>query len=241
MPRETINITLSEMDPYRSGAHFFAIVAYPDPRDRNERDTFAQTLVRQTLMRRIELHREWAEAPQVVRPGYFSGSDAQHASVLNRGAKNLNRRLAAAQYLVLPHLRAIDTGTKRAERGGLKATVENMSILATDFLGMKSESVKTFQSRYWNPSKPVVHAMCGYIIWHQVLWKKWGRKLDVDKQLAFLILPEYVEEVVQIAEEIRLQVPQIRQFKIPESDTIQLVTTWLPDPAARLKAGEKVM
>ena len=51
-----------------------------------------------------------------------------------------------------------------------------MSILAGNFLGLSSGSAKTVQSRLWKPSKPIVHAMCAYVIWNEVLWKKWGRK-----------------------------------------------------------------
>ena len=73
--------------------------------------------------------------------------------------------------------------------------------------------------------------MCAYVIWNEVLWKKWGRNPDADKQLAFLLLPELVEEVVEIAEEVRQQLFQIQQFtNSGERITIQLVTKWLPEP-----------
>jgi hypothetical protein len=175
MPRETIEITLSNLDPYRSGATLLGIIAYPDPRDKNERDAFTQTLVRLAILRRIEVDPDWAKGPQVIRPAYFTGSDVLHSSVLRRGTKKLNQRLAIAKFLVIPHLRAIDTG-KTARQDGYAATVENMSILAGNFLGLSSGSAKTVQSRLWKPSKPIVHAMCAYVIWNEVLWKKWGRK-----------------------------------------------------------------
>jgi hypothetical protein len=152
-----------------------------------------------------------------------------HSRVLRRGTKKLNQRLAIAKFLVNPHLRAIDTG-RTARQAGLLATVDNMSILAGDFLGLSEGSTKTVQSRFWKPSKPIVHAMCAYVIWSEVLWKKWGRNPDADKQLAFLLLPELVEEVVEIAEEVRQQLFQIKQFTIPEHETIKLVTKRLPVP-----------
>jgi putative effector of murein hydrolase LrgA (UPF0299 family) len=68
------------------------------------------------------------------------------------------------------------------------------------------------------------------VIWHESLWQKWGRSPGADKPLAFLFLPEMVEEVVQIAEEVRQQLFQITQFTIGEQETIQLVTKWLPVP-----------
>lgn len=229
MPRETFEITLGELDPYRCGADFLGIVAYPDPQDEKQREGFTQSLARQTILRRIELDPTWAKDPQLIRPGYFSGTDALHSSVLKRGTKKLNQRLAVAKFIVIPHLRAIDTG-RAARQAGLAATVENMSILAANYLGLEPGSAKTVQSRFWKPSKPIVHAMCAYVIWHESLWQKWGRSPGADKPLAFLFLPEMVEEVVQIAEEIRQQLFQITQFTIREQETIQLVTKWLPVP-----------
>lgn len=229
MPRETLEITLGELDPYRCGAEFLGIVAYPDPRDKNARYAFTQTLVRLAILRRMEVDPDWAKGPQVIRPAYFTGSDVLHSRVLRRGTMKLNQRLAIAKFLVIPHLRAIDTG-RTARQDGLPATVENMSILAGNFLGLSEGSAKTVQSRLWKPSKPIVHAMCAYVIWSDVLWKKWGRNPDADKQFAFMLLPELVEEVVEIAEEIRQQLFQIEQFTIPEHETIKLVTKWVPVP-----------
>jgi hypothetical protein len=55
----------------------------------------------------------------------------------------------------------------------------------------------------------------------------WGRKEGVDRQLALLMLPEYVEEVVEIAEHFRSQLSEIKEFKVREENTIRLVTRWL--------------
>ena len=90
MPRETFEITLGELDPYRCGAAFLGIVAYPEPQDEKQRDDFTQSLVRQTILRRIEVDPDWAKGPQVIRPAYFTGSDVLHSSVLRRGTKKLN-------------------------------------------------------------------------------------------------------------------------------------------------------
>ena len=225
MPRETIEITLSEKDPYAPGAQFLSVVAYPDPLDKNEREKFAQAIVRWTLERRIELHSEWAQNLQLIRPAYFSGSEKQHDSILKRGMKRVKHRLAAAQFIVMPHLRAIDTGRPQ-KVDGFVPTVNNMTILAAGYLGMESGSQATVKSKIWKPSKPVVHAACAYVVWHQILWNKWGRNPKADKQLAFLILPEMVEEVVEIAEVFRGQLADISQFKIQDNETIQFVTRW---------------
>jgi hypothetical protein len=129
MPREIIEIILSEADPYMSGAQLHAAVAYPDPQDKNEREKFSQAIIRWTLERRMELHSEWAQNLQLIRPAYFSGSEKEHESVLKRGMKRLKHRLAAAQFIVMPHLRKIDTGRPQ-KVDGFVPTVNNMTILA---------------------------------------------------------------------------------------------------------------
>src|SRR4051812_47638790 len=110
MPRETIEITLTEMDPYMPAAKLIAAIAYPDPLDKKERDLFMQAIVRHTLEKRIVLHSEWAQAPQLIRPAYFSGAEKQIDASLRRGNKKLKHRLAAASFFLIPHLRAIETG-----------------------------------------------------------------------------------------------------------------------------------
>lgn len=76
MPREIIEIILSEADPYMSGAQFHAAVTYPDPQDKNEREKFSQAIIRWTLERRMELHSEWAQNLQLIRPAYRRGPAA---------------------------------------------------------------------------------------------------------------------------------------------------------------------
>ncbi len=228
MPSEIIEIILSEADPYMSGAQFFAAIAYPDPQDKSERDKYMQAIIRWTLERRMELHSEWAQNLQLIRPAYFSGSDKQHDSILKRGMKKLKHRFAAAQFFLMPHLRAIDTGRPQRVKGFVP-TVNNMAIQAAGYLNMGIGSQATVKSRVWKPSKPVAHAACAYVVWHQILWDKWGRNPKADKQLAFLILPEMVEEVVEIAEVFRGQLADISQFKIQDNETIQFVTCWEPE------------
>jgi hypothetical protein len=231
MPRETIEILLSQLAPYQSGAHFVAVVTYPDPLDRHERDKYHQAIVRWAIERRMYLDPEWAKMLQPIRPAWFSGSDAAHDAILKRGNKRLRERMAAAQFILLPHLRAVDSGRPQTVNGFVP-TVNNMAILAGDLLGLESGSQATVKSRIWKPTKPVAHAMCAYIVWHQILWEKWGRNPSADKQLAFLLLPEMVEEVVELSEMFRVQLREIDQFKIHEHETIQFTTSWLPADTA---------
>jgi hypothetical protein len=85
MPRETIEIVLSEIDPYQSGARFFAALAYPDPTDQHRRGLFAQAIIRWTLERRIACDPEWAGSDQIVKRGYFSGDQKLIDSWVKQG------------------------------------------------------------------------------------------------------------------------------------------------------------
>lgn len=228
MPREDVEITLSESDPYWSGALYMAVLAYPDPLERTQRAKFHQAIIRWALDRRMEIDPEWAQGLQIVRPAYFSGTDKLHEKVLAAGNKRLQRRSVIVQHVVLPHLRKFDTGRDHTV-AGFVPTFDNMITQATAKLGLESGSTSTVAARDWAPLKPVAHAICAYLVWSEILWPMWGRNADADRKLAFLILPEYVEEVVQLAEHFRLQVCNIRAFEIRDEQTIRVATRWLED------------
>lgn len=227
MPRETIEITLTEVDPYMPGAKLIAAIAYPDPLDQNERDLFMQAIVRHTLEKRIILHTQWAQEPQLIRPAYFSGEEKQIDASLRRGNKKLKHRLAAASFFLIPHLRAIETGQRLQKVQGFEPTVNNMAHQVLDFLDWKGDSHSTVKTQVWKPSRPVAHAAAALIVWKEVLWEKWGRNPKVDKQLALCILPEYVQEVVEISEYYRSMLPEIKQFTIRDEETVKFSTVWL--------------
>lgn len=228
MPREDVEITLSESDPYWSGALYMAVLAYPDPLERTQRAKFHQAIIRWALERLMEIDPNWAQKLQIVRPAYFSGSDSLHDKVLAAGNKRLRRRSVIVQHVVLPHLRRFDTGHDNTV-AGFVPTFENMITLATAKLGLETGSTSTVAARDWAPLKPVAHAICAYLVWSEILWTMWGRNAGVDRKLAFLILPEYVEEVAQLAEHFRLQVCNISEFKIHDEHTIRVVTRWLEE------------
>ena len=93
MPREIIKIRKSRKAPYESGAHFFAILAYPEPEDRLERERFWQALCRWAIETRMAIDPEWAKTYQWIYPAIFSGEDALHKAILKRGTKRVHRRL----------------------------------------------------------------------------------------------------------------------------------------------------
>ena len=164
MPREEIEITLSNADPYWGGALYFATLAYPDPLERTQRGKYHRAIVRWTLDRRMEMDPEWAQGLQLIRPAYFSGADDVHDRILRDGNKRLERRCIVAQIVVLPHLRRFDTGRIHKVESFIP-TFANMIALATAELGLSEGSVDTVANRDWRPVKPVAHAMCAYVVW----------------------------------------------------------------------------
>jgi hypothetical protein len=223
LPKETITILLCEMDWYLAGAQLVSTIAYPDARDQAERARFEQALVRWTLEWRIREDDNWAREPNILRPAYFSAPEKQHDAILKRGNKRLKERWVAAHFVAMPHFRAVESG-KIQRPEGLAPTVNNMSVLATEYLNLSTESVSTFKSRMWAPSRSVIHAAAAVLVWDTFYWKKQGRNPSTDRKLAMMLLPEMVEEIVDISEELRCLLPAITQFKIKENETIKFET-----------------
>jgi hypothetical protein len=220
MPRETVEIVLSEVDPYRGGALFLAALAYPDPRELHRRKLFAQAMIRWTLETRIACDPDWAGTDQIIKPGYFSGDQKLIDSWVKQGWKKLSQRFAAANAIAIPHFRAVETG--RFERvEGFSGRVNDLAILGAVNLGMSEGSASTFKSRFWAPSRPVIHAATAYLAWHENV----GLKPETDKTFAFLMVPEFVEDVVSLSEDYRAQLKDIEQFTIREENTIAFKTT----------------
>jgi hypothetical protein len=226
MPRETITITVCELEWYLAGAQFVSALAYPDDRDADERSRFEQALVRWTLDWRMKHDAKWATEPQPIKPAYFSGPDNNHAAILKRGNKKFEQHLVVAYYFALPHFKAVEAGKTMEKQWHqrLPPTVENMSVLAANYLNLSEGSFSTVKSRVWAPSKPIVHAATALHVWETFYWQKEGRKHDVNTRVAMMIFPNYVAEIVAISEELRAMLPQITQFRINESDTVKFET-----------------
>jgi hypothetical protein len=163
----------------------------------------------------------------LIRPAYFSGEEKQINASLRRGNTKLKHRFAAAQFFLIPHLRAVETGRPLQKVEGFEPTVNNMALQVLNFLDWKGDNQATVKTQIWKPSRPVSHAAAALIVWNEVLWAKWGRNPNVDKQLALCMLPEFVEEVVEISEYYRSMLPEIKQFTIREEETVKFSTCWL--------------
>jgi hypothetical protein len=224
MPREIIEIPLTDRDPYYSGALFLATLAYPNADESEKRHRFVRAVGRNSIEQKM-CDPEFLQEPQQIRPIYFMGTDKEHESVLRAGGKRLHRTLIAAQLIAMPHFLALQTG-KLEPVQGFFPNVLNMSILTAAKLKMHGDSAATVKSRIWKPAKAVAHAACAYALWCN-FWESKGHDPNEDRYLAFLCTPSFVAEVVDASEQLRQQISSIRQFKIAEADTIQLTAKWI--------------
>jgi len=216
VPKEIVKIGLLDLMPYEPGAKFFSVIAYPD--SGTERQHFFQALIRWTIEKRMEIDKPWATSLQLLKPAYFSYPEKQLEAILKRGMKRLGHRLIIAHYVVIPHLRAMDMGyLRRVANTTLSKMIEG--VAAT--LGMKKGSQKTIESKIWKPTKPVAHAISAYYVWHSVVYQRMGHPTTRNKFWAFMMVPDFVKEVVDISENFREQVPRIKQFRIKEDELIQ--------------------
>src|ERR1700730_11540 len=217
MTREIVRIDLSSKFPMEVGARFFSTIAYPEPKDAEERDRYFLAISR------LYVHLRVKENPEFGR-------------TLKKGNKRLFCQIPAATWIAMPHFRG--EGLKPVEveiNGQLQSiipTVKNMGMIAMNELGWqgKSTSIPTLKSKIWAPSRPVVHAAAAYSLWCYYAERVVPAKEQVDSFffLACLELPSTVAAILRRAEAFRLILPEIEQFQIKEEDTIQFVGQGAP-------------
>jgi hypothetical protein len=226
MPKETIEITVCKTEWYLAGAQLVSTLAYPDQRDIRERSRFRHALIRWALEWRMRKDPNWRNELQLIRPAYFSGADRELDAIVRRGNKRFEERRVAAFFLAVPHFNAVQSGKSRPEQWheSLPPTVENMSMLAVDYLKLKEGSVSTFKSRIWAPSKPVIHAATAWLSWELKYSRSEERDPQVNERMAVMTMPECAAQIVAISEDLRGMLSHITQFKINESETVKFET-----------------
>lgn len=201
---------------YEAAAHFFAVLAYPEPQAIKERQLLWKAIGVWALMEGASRDENWALQHQWVRPSLLQGID-DHRSILRRGAKRLHERLAAAYYIVAPQLEDL------SEMEGELTTVTNMARLAGGFVGWKGvDSSATAKNKIWKPTKPVVHLALGWIRFV----KEFRALADDEKHdpfLTFFFEESCLKSVLGHAEVYRDQIPKIKRFKLPKDDLIAVI------------------
>ena len=121
-----------------------------------------------TSLARAEGDLDFASKVLPIVPAIFVSSDYDCVRALKRGNKKLKHRLAAARWLVMPHFRDEKLKPLQVEEDGefIIPTLNKMTLVAMEELGWtgKAESVPTFKSKIWAPSRPVVHAAAAYVL-----------------------------------------------------------------------------
>jgi hypothetical protein len=225
MPREIVRIDLSSKFPIEVGARFFSVIAYPD--NARERDRYSLAISRLYVQRRAENDPEFGRTLHYVVPAIFRASWLDVERAFKTGNKYLRRRIAAARWIVMPHLRGEGLKPIHVEKDGqLQAvipTLNNMGRFAMDELGWRgtSKSMPTLKSKIWAPSRPVIHAAAACLLWCKIY-----ADFDPEKEGDFFFLaclehPSTVGAILRRAEKFRLMLPSIEQFQIKEEDTIQ--------------------
>jgi len=121
-------------------------------------------------------------------------------------------------------------------------TINKMTLVAMEELGWtgKAESVPTFKSKIWAPSRPVVHAAAAYALacYHANRIFPIERQLDGYFLMACLEHPSMIASLIRKSEEYRLMLPEIEQFTIKEEETIQILAEGTPPEFGDSRSAE---
>jgi hypothetical protein len=238
MPREAIRISLSPSFPPEAGATFFSTIAYPEQSEMLERDHFWFALCRWAISQRCCIDPEWGFSPQLIRPDIFLRLNTNWLQVFNRGMKRWEDRLIVTKFLAMPHFIAQSTEMRGLPRVQLKieicetnntewswpplpATVDNMSEYAIEYMGASGKTQRNFRTRFWKPTRAVVHAAAAFLSCGKTIYDELDPKVKIDDPvLACLHFPNFLKKIILRSEIYRRQLASITQFKIDEEETI---------------------
>ena len=232
MPREIVRINVASKFPVEAGARFFATIAYPD--NPNERERYHLALCHWYVVTRAEGDPDFASKLLYIVPAIFVSSDHDCVRALKRGNKKLLHRIAAARWLVMPHLRDEKLKPLQVVKGGefIIPTLNKMTLVAMKELGWtgKAESIPTFKSKIWAPSRAVAHAAAAYCVCVLSRGPHISRRQQVDAYFfkACFEHPSTIETLIRKAEGYRLKLAEIEQFKIKEEETVQILAEGTP-------------
>jgi hypothetical protein len=161
---------------------------------------------------------------QKVRPKLFLQDEKAFLSSLKKGNKILELRMLTAHQIMLPHLLALKAGKRTSKVDGFVPTVDNLSGIAKVKIGWHGDSVSTFKSRMWGPTRRVAHVAAAFVL------SITASKLLRPKQHKSLLQAlwsshELLYPNLLIAERYRMQLPHIKQFRIKENQTIKFIPT----------------
>jgi hypothetical protein len=131
MPRETITIPFKSLPVYEASAVFLSTIAYPDPRDKPQREKFRISTSRWAILERAKIDNEWRRVAQKIRPEIFLQEERFYIQTFERGSSLLARRVFCAAFMVYPHLFKTPVRPYRDA-----PTVGNLAEILADALGI---------------------------------------------------------------------------------------------------------
>jgi hypothetical protein len=225
MPREAVHLCLESLFPPEPGATFFSTIAYPDPTDAAARERFWFSLCRWAILEQCRLDPTWAVSVQAIRADVFMRYNNDWWKNFSFGLRRFNHRLTVAQYILLPKLRA-SVFVDPIQVEGFAPTVENLGVLAMDFMKSKANDQRNLKTRIWNPSRPVVHAAAAFALMtfaRRNLPEEVNPLGNRDPFFACLSSPELLKLIISVSEAIRKLLPFLKGLKVREEETIQFV------------------
>ncbi len=222
MPRETITIPFKSLPVYEASAVFLSTIAYPDPRDKPQRERFRISTSRWAILERAKIDNEWRRVVQKIRPEIFLQDERFYIQTFERGSSLLARRVFCAAFMVYPHL--FKTPVRRYRDA---PTVGNLAEILADALGISRESRKTIESKQWAPLKPVAHAAVTLGRFLSSAWrleKPWDDEHELcnkNLMLGVLFYSDIVRFLVEEAERVRLRLDKMGRVNIKEQNTVQ--------------------
>ena len=224
MPRETIRLGLSTPFTPEPGATFLSFLAYPNSKNAMMRAEFSLAICRFAVTAMCEEDRDWANSPQSIKPGIVLMGDTDRHKALRLGSTQLGYRFKAAIFFALPHLHAEFLGCDLIKYEGFAPTVLNLAVLAKHRMGWHEDrdGTSTIKSRIWGPSRPVIHAAA--VLLADTIARGFAiNTVNLELLLPYLKDPELLRRVLLVSEFARLRLPNIRQFRIKEADTVQFL------------------
>jgi hypothetical protein len=213
MPLYTAMIDLNEEAPYKSCAEFLSFLAYPEKSDGLRRRQLGRALQCWAIRLKAAGDPDWARHPQPIVPYLLAVDQIQAVKTQKRGYKFICDRFLCANGILFPALRALDPG---CQPSGQEYLILNEIF---PVIGWKTESVSTFKSAIWRPSRPVTPAAGALLNWMlgRGLSEQTVGQIWVD--LSFSV--QSLREVLDSAEEFRVVANEVKQYRLRESDTIR--------------------
>jgi hypothetical protein len=175
----------------------------------------------------MTVDQQWGNSTQKVKPFTFIETDNGANRALLDGTKLAWRRIITAYAMVSPHLYALVTGKSPLKVEDFEPTVENVSIVLKHAFGWKKDDISAFKFKIWGPTRPVAHIA---LMSASHMIPELKRRIEKAETTAgptsldaWFPSNSTLYSLLLEAEEIRLKLPQLKQFRIKEEDTIKFV------------------